>query len=334
MKKRWKQSKIVLFLSMFFILTGCAPISHAASGTVNWVNSKITKAMDNHKYKEIPWHLFLTKEDREILDTPVLTPLPGVDLQSYHVINTIDEINNNLETISTTLNDEDIYKHSLDDLAVLETPIKDILGDNADITIFKEVLDDIYARKYTYPDVLDLVALQQRRLKENHEWVLHLEWKALQDSHDYLVYPILLHLDDELNFVRASWEKPYESDTYARPLLSDAVIGESAHQEFLEEWHKFSRLFSKESESDKSHLESLATNNIPLEVLEELFMETKGQLSNTAITSWLFHDKEADAKSIYTLSVPLDEEGNQREYEIIYSRLLNKIENIRPKNNK
>lgn len=331
-----------LLLGTTLLLAGCTDsvkgkAMEVAKSTVEVANEKVGEMIDNHEYRAFPWQVFLTDEDRELLNQPEIPKLAEIEFSSYPIVESIDHVNGMVEKTNEYVNDFSLYEQHMDDETTLGHPLRDIYGSEDASIFFVEQIEDMYNREYTYPEELDVVMLEQERINDDHEWILHLEWKALQDSNEFLVYPLEIRLTDDYQFIKGSAKNPVSSAVYTKPLTSEAVIDNTSHQIFMDDWNEFNRIFNRESDSeitlDDSHLSALATDDIELSTLESMFTASRGNLDNASFTGWRMNDQKADAVSVYILSIPTDHEGNIEKFEILYSRPYKEILGIEPVKN-
>lgn len=329
----------IILLGTTLLLSGCSgtvktKAMNIANSTLGWVDKKAGEYIDNHEYIVFPWQIFLTEEDRAVLNKPDIPTIDEIDFNNYSVVESILHINGMMKETNKYINDYELYEQNIDDPTVIGDPLFSIYNHEDADELFVEHIEDMYEREWTYPDQLDLVMLEQELVDGEHHWKAHLEWKALQDSNEFLIYPLMITMDEDFNFLEGSSKNPISSAIYTKSLDDESVIDDNMHQMFLTEWKEFTRIFNtKNSETDNlddSHLASIEKENIELSTLQSMFQASRGTLENASFTGWRIHDKEADALSIYTLSIPTDHEGNTLKFNVTYSRPYNQIKEIVP----
>lgn len=328
-----KTKKLVfpILMGSTLLLAGCTDTAKdkamdIARSAVVVAEEKADDFMDNHEYRTFPWEMFLTKEDRELLNQPEIPILPEIRFNSYPVVEAIEEANKIIEETNKYVNNYELYEKNIDDETIIGAPILEIYKKDEASGFFIERISDMYGRSYVYPEKIELVMLEQELINGEHEWVLHLEWRALQDSNEFLIYPLKIRLTDDFEYIEGLAKNPINSAVYTKPLTTDAVVENTSHQSFLDKWKEFERIFNqgiKANEDvsfDDTHLTAIVNDGIELETLKSMFLSNQGDLSSASFTGWKVHDKDADAISIYTLCIPVDHEGNVKSFEISYSR--------------
>lgn len=291
----------------------------------------ITTAMNTHEYRTVRFDWLMTETDRNGLVQPVVTPLPPVDLVNADVPGTLDELRGMLDQTEALLSDYDFYLSTLDKPDVLNSAFSSIYTSPSSATFFASLMEDAYSARHTYGDAIDIIGFGQHKEDGKSMWVVNTEWKVLQDSRHYKVYPITFTLTDALAFVDAKVGPVSDREVYTRPLTEDSLITDGAHEPFRESWARFSQQFSNRDTSNnvanKDHLSSVSRDGIGLDVLLALYDATDGDLSNGSITQWHMHDKEAEALSTYRYDVP-HADGTVFSVVITYSRLYDDIQTI------
>lgn len=324
---------LALLLGTSLLLAGCEEtIKAKTSDVLIWVEETSDEFFDNHEYIEIPWHIFLTKEDIKILNQPSIPLIDAIEFGQYNIVEVVDHINGLVEEMSPYLHDFELYEKNIADKSAISDSLIDILGHDETDVVFIEQLEDMYSRSHTYPERLDMVALEQQLVDGEHKWIVDLEWKALQDSNEFLIYPISIELNDDYKFTSSSSKNPFSSPVYTKRFDNQSVISNQSHLQFLDTWEDFARVFDNKAKNsdgiDNSHIATLVRDGLDKETLNSLFEASRGYLSNGSFTSWKMDDKEADALSYYTFSVPVDYDGTIATYGVVYSRPYERIESI------
>lgn len=297
--------------------------------TLNYVEAKSSSFINNHEYKELPWDILLTKEDKDLLAKEDIPKLPELNIKEQDVMSIIETFSLLAANTTNLIKDQEIYADSLDNKTILEKPLYDIYGNSEVYSIYRELLNDIYSKNYTFPDEMALVSIKQEMSGPSEfQWITNFELRALQDSSDYLVYPITLTFDKDYRYMNGAIGVAFESPSGTRPLNEESVIYEDSHKSFVDKYNQFSMLFNKNASSGKTdtiHLNTMATEDISIDLLTEMYESSRGDLANASITSWEMNDKKAEATSNYRLDIPKNSTGEILSINIEYSRPYDEI---------
>lgn len=329
-KTRIRIQMVIIVILFTLIFTGHSGVGFLKMGinyVGGWISGEVSQVIDNHEYAELPFDILMTDTDKDKLNEPDIQSPAEVDLFTEGLQVFVTDIQQTLSDVGEKFSVGANYEESVNNPSALDS-IQESFKNSEVVAFFKGIAGDMLNFDYTYPSSIDVTAIGQLRVGESNHWVVQGEWKALQDSTDFLVYPFEMTLDENLAFVDATAHEKYESAVYTRPLVNDAVIGDVPHQSFLELWDEFKVIFKhKEGTplSDNEHLVSLVDEEISVETLEKMYEDSRGDLNNAGITSYMMNDHNADAQTIYTLSIPTDNKGTMTTVEIVYSRPYNEI---------
>lgn len=313
------KKKLPVVLLTALTLSGCVGAPQAAT-VGEKVTTAISSVIDGHTYREIPWNIFLTKEDRVRLAEGGIQDLRALDVGQYDVAQTLLNVEEKIARIQEGVASDQSETRTSSLLPGFTQIIKDLFGTESAVSFFVSVLEHMDKQPFTYPDALDIVGLEQVVADKGNEWVLHLEWKALQDKEDFYILPFVVHLTDDGTFITGTMGTPKSERVYQRPLQTEALFSDTSHEQFIASWQTFSQHFNKGTKPDNGHLRSLARDGMSLSVLETLFEESRGDLKHAALTGWYMDDADAVPETWYTFSVPLDNDGTIATYNVLYNR--------------
>lgn len=335
-KKRWVQVTsamlVVLLVFITYLFTGDNKEKLVANA-MNMVSEKSSKIIDSHEYREVPWKVFLTEEDVKELNKESIPVLPAINFSELNTKEVLDKFEGIIDETEKLLIERDNFAQALDNIEVIQGPLEKMYQNEESGTFYMDILKKMYREKHVYPEEMNIVSIRQKLTgEESYDWIINVEWRALQDSESYLVYPITLTFDENYRYKNGKLSETEETKTGRRPVTRDAIVNENSHQLFIDDYMVFLDDFNKKEETgkiDDSHLSSIASEEIPLELLEEMFEASRGDLSNGSITSWTMNDKDAKAMTYYTLEIPTDNKGGKLKVKIAYSRVQNEIRGMK-----
>ena len=327
-RKRLLGGLIVVLAILIF--TGNSGVGFMTKGIFKVVNmgmDKVGQVIDNHDYAEVPFDLFMTEDDKAILNEPDIPVLEAVDFEMFDISGIIDDAQGKLKEVEgeVTGNGTNYIKELTPD------SILNALDDFEVKEFFNNIIEDIKNRSYTFASTINLTSVGVERLDNAHQTVVAGELVAVQDGMDFVIYPFELTLSEDGHFIEGTLKTVKESPIYTRPLTNDAVINEEMHADFLELWDDFATVFNQKEGTtlaEKEHLLSLVEEDITLQTLEQMYADSRGSLSNASITAFEIRDYDADAETIYTVSIPVDNKGTITTVKVVYSRPYNEIKSV------
>lgn len=303
------------------LLSGCSFEQASAA-----VEGRIQSVMDNHTYQEVPWDLFMLEHDKEALSPRVLPDITPLALNQHAPNDLLATVQDQIAQTADIVNDVDRYVNTTR-TRQLADPLYRIYGNDVVVDAVVPLLSDIYSKHYHYPEALDVVGIGERQTDESHQVVVQLDWKIVQDSEEFVVYPLTFYMDENLTVTELESHSPYETPVYDRPLQADAYISDTMHDDFMEVWQIFKADFNQRETHttlNADHLSRLVMEDIPSADLQSLFTFVEGDLSRAVLVEWLAHDTHASAESTYTFAVPHYDKETAT-VSVTFNRSLNEI---------
>lgn len=290
-------------------------------------------------YAEIPWHWFQTDEDKAELQEVDL-PIPtSMDMSYRGEKEQLALWTDKIQALQEFITDKDVYLDALSDRTVFDAKIGSILGDSYREQVSNELfslLEEVYGTGYNQPYSLNLTGLGRSLDGEVEKSILTFDLNVFQDTEEYKIYPVVMTVNEQGVAESFKWQDSFENPITRRSLMDDAFIEENYQDLFQKEWSEFSKTIQDETlyayvmENDVSDekdirqkVKPLAHENMTEDTLIHLFMDSRGSLSNGAITAFRVSDEDALAQTVYRYIVPVVD--GMKEYEIVYSRVENKI---------
>lgn len=334
-KNNKRRNRITLLIATTAVIGGLVYDDNWMKLTNKVVDSATvyaSKKIDNHEYREIPWNIFMTEKDREILYASEIPEIPSLDLSEQDINEKIKLFDEMLSESEPYLTDRELFRESIDNKDKFASPINKIYnGDDAG-DFYHGVLSDVYTKEHTYPDNINLVSINQRiKDDETSIWNIRVELNVLQDKEAFITHPLTLTFDEQGRFVSGKTHKVVESKAGTRPLTIDPLIEEDAHLGFHTSFLDFASTFNLNEETgktDNTHLQTLVSETLPIEALEEIFEASSGDITNGSFVSWTMNDRGADALSYYRMDIPYNVEGDVLKLRFTYSRAYDEIQSI------
>lgn len=332
-----KEHKKKITLGIAGVLIACVALLGTVfrESTIQFATSQLSRVevyasdlMDNHDYIEFPWYRFMTEEHEASLHEEVIEPLQRVELSERNEDATLQEVSGIVDEFEERIQDEDTYIEAIERSESLEGFTSRVLNNSSASDDVMELLTDIYDQEYTEINELTLVDYS-REYDGDREWIeLNLELSVLQDSEDFIIYPVSWELNERLDVIEFTWSEPFERDVTVRELSNEAYIEEDTHLSFVNAINDFESEFThveNYENEEYSHLSSLNDNDVSIEVLRELFVDARGDFEYVSFYAYTLDDIEARAYSTYRALIPLDTEGNVSEYTFIFDRVYEEI---------
>lgn len=324
-----KNTYIVSFaIASSLLMSGCTQVEEG-------VEALDVYAQDTLASISVPFEWFKleesTKEETPAWKTIQAVELPAVDetethLESYQLqIAALEaELTNPLKTNGFLSRQRPAYV-AFDGFAIQpETP--DTVGD---------VIRDVDSVSYQEVSSLTLTGIGMNQAGER---TLMVSLNAINDTEDFLLYPLQLTLDEKGMIADVKQlNKPTSASSTPTPLSVKSEWVEAVHGEFGHLWAeiKQSQTNSDWSAVTKSDIQAwllladIETPETSVEAVWKWFTANEGDLKKAEVTGYVHTDEEASAITRYEVSYPLVGSDIEEKLTIHYDRGLNKIVEIK-----
>lgn len=293
-------------------------------------------------YAEIPWQLLQTKEDKAELQVVDL-PIPkGLNLAYKEEKEQLTVWTEKLRSLQELITDKDVYLDALTDRTVFDARVGSIFGDSYRQDLSNELfnlLEEVYSVNYVQPHSINLTGLGRTLEGDTEKIVLTFDLNAVHDESTYKIYPVVMTVSEQGIGESLAWKDSFENPITRRSLMENAFIEENFNDLFRKEWTDFAKAFQDETlyayameNSDAGKMDiskkmkPISNKDMTEDTLVNLFVHTRGNMANGAITAFKISDEDALAETTYRYIVPVVD--GMKEYDISYSRVENKIISI------
>lgn len=292
--------------------------------------------VDLTKLPTIPFEKFVLKGDTEEKD---------IELEEVNNCINLEELKNLTQNINDLFNliyTKEYYYENYYDLEKYFENTKDFFTDeyyknllenkNNDL---KKIADNIYSKENQFYKQAEIIEFQG---DVNERYVV-VEIAYLNDSKSFIVDKIRLNINDECKISKSEIISQGEAVDNTTKALSadDSMLNDNEVENFKKVFSSFlgnmyneelyKNIDDEESQLELTSLiENLSLENKDDEVLKSLFLAGRGTFKNYYITKVDLDDKDALAKSIFTVSFVNGK--NVKEFKIYFSRINQSITSI------
>lgn len=327
MKKKF--GVIATLVAGSLLMSGCTQIDDGIEAVDVYTQDKLASI-------SVPFEWFKLDEQREP-DAPTWKTIKPVELPA--VDDTRKSLDEQLERVSK-LEEELLNPIKMKGFLSRNRPADvafngfDVKGSSPDV--LGEVLREVDEVPYQTVSSLTLTGIGAN---QSGQTILELSLNAVNDSEDFLLYPLELTLNEE---GMVSNIKQVKSATVASstptPLSEKSEWIEAVHTEFGHLWTEVTNFPEKEDwttvgEQDLGAWLLLSGIEEPEESQQSVmdwYTANEGNLKLAEITGFLHTDEGASATTKYEVSYPVRDSEEKEEFTIHYDRGLNKIVNIEP----
>ena len=265
-----------------------------------------------------------------------LTKLPTIPFEKFVLEGETEEKDIELEEVSNCINLEEL------DLEKYYENTKDFFTDEYYKNLLenkkndlKKIADSIYSKENQFYKQAEIIEFEG----DVDERYVVIEIAYLNDSKSFIVDKIKLNINDECKISNSEIISQGEVVDNTTKALSadDSMINNNEVDNFRKVFSNFlGNMYNEELykniEDEESQLEltslieNLSLENKDDEVLKSLFLSGRGTFKNYYITKVYLDDKDALAKSIFTVSFVNG--SNVKEFKVYFSRINQSITSI------
>lgn len=292
--------------------------------------------MDLTKFPTIPFEKFVLEKDTKEED---------IELKEVNNCITLEELNNITQNVNNLFNliyDKEYYYKNYYDLEKYFVNTKDFFTDDYYKNLlenknnnFEKIAYNIYSKENQIYKQAKIIEIEE----ESDKRYVIVEISYLNDSKSFIIDKIKLSIDNECKISDSEIISQGEAVDNTTKALSadDSILTDNEVDNFKKIFSSFLGNMSNEElykniENEESQLEltslieNLNLENKDNEVLKKLFLAGRGNFNNYYITKVYLDDKDALAKSLFTVSFVNGK--NVKEFKVYFSRISQSITSI------